>query len=157
MLGTLADDAPGPAQPRDTPAEAGPRPLRTPAPLPMGCGVRLTQNMARRMSAVVAAAVMTVSGAMATPGAHADGSRLPLPAAKAFPGARYAANPTNPLAGGTWAVNNGFWENGHGVYTDYLHATGAARTYLGREALQPSALWLTGTNSFRRTKVPDLL
>src|SRR3954465_12083403 len=97
----------------------GPRPLRTPTSLPMGCGVRLTQNMARRMAAVVAAAVVTVSGVMATPGAHADGSRLPLPAAKAFPGARYAANPTNPLAGGTWAVNNGFWENGHGLYTDY--------------------------------------
>jgi endoglucanase len=123
----------------------------------MGCGVSPTQNLARRMSAVVAAAVVTVAGAALAPGAHADGSRLPLPAPKTFAGARYAANPTNPLAGGTWAVNNGFWENGHGLYTDYLRATGAQRAYLGREALQPSALWLTGTNSFKRTKVPDFL
>ncbi|MFI2708477.1 glycoside hydrolase family 6 protein, partial [Nocardioides sp. CER28] len=76
---------------------------------------------------------------------------------KAFAGGAYAANRTNPLAGGTWAVNNGFWENGHGLYTDYLAATGAERVYLGREALQPSALWLTINNSYAPTKVPDYL
>lgn len=94
---------------------------------------------------------------LAPDSARADGSRLPLPTPKAFVGAAYAANPANPLAGGTWAVNNGFWENGRGVYTDYLRATGATKTYLARAALQPSALWLTSTNSFTRTKVPDFL
>lgn len=109
------------------------------------------------MLAGAAVALVAASAAAVTPSAHADGSRLPLPAPKTFSGARYAANGSNPLAGGSWAVNNGFWENGRGLYTDYLAATGPARTYLGREALQPSALWLTGANSFKRTKVPDYL
>src|SRR5689334_6285570 len=88
------------------------------------------------------------------PSARPDGSRLPLPAPKTFTGARYATNPTNPLAGGTWAVNNGFWENGHGLYNDYLSSTGADKTYLGRAALQPSALWMNSSNSFALNKVP---
>ncbi|GAA1978508.1 hypothetical protein GCM10009798_44680 [Nocardioides panacihumi] len=94
---------------------------------------------------------------MTTQSARADGSRLPLPDAKSFGGGRYATNPSNPLGGGTWAVNNGFWENGRGLYTDYLSSSGTDRTYLGRAALQPSALWLTGTNSFALNKVPDYL
>lgn len=110
------------------------------------------------MAAAIAATVMTVAGSIvATQSARADGSRLPLPAPKAFTGGRYATNPTNPLAGGTWAVNNGFWENGHGLYNDYLSSTGEDQVALGREALQPSALWLSGSNSFDLNKVPDYL
>lgn len=110
------------------------------------------------MAAVVAATVVAVSGAVMTPdGARADGSRLPAPPPKTFAGGSYAANPANPLAGGSWAINNGFWENGHGLYTDYLASIGATRSYLGRAALQPSALWMTGINSFTPTKVPDYL
>jgi hypothetical protein len=116
--------------------------------------MRLTQTLA----AAAAALVMAAAGALAAPdGAHADGSRLPLPTPKAFNGGRYAANPSNPLVGGTWAVNNGFWENGRGLYTDYLGSTGTTRAYLARAALQPSALWMTGNNSFVPTKVPDYL
>jgi endoglucanase len=117
--------------------------------------VRLTQ----RLAATVAATVLTATLAPAlTPGvAHADGSRLPLPTAKTFVGARYSVNPSNPLAGGSWAVNNGFWENGRGLYTDYLRSTGATKAALGRAALQPSALWLTINNSFRPSKAADYL
>jgi endoglucanase len=112
----------------------------------------------RRIAAALATAAVTMSGiALATSTAQADGSRLPLPAAKALAGSPNPANPSNPLAGGSWAVNNGFWENGHGLYTDYRAASGSAKTYLGREALQPSALWMTINNSFVPTKVSDYL
>jgi hypothetical protein len=124
----------------------------------MGTGVRFARTMAQRWAVVAATAVVTVSGGLvALDGARADGSRLPLPAPKTFNGGRYAANPTNPLAGGSWAVNNGFWENGHGLYTDYLASRGAERTSLARAALQPSALWMTVNNAYATTKVPDYL
>jgi hypothetical protein len=115
-------------------------------------------KLTRKIAAAVATAAVTMSGvALATGPAQADGSRLPLPPAKTFAGIANAANTANPLAGGSWAVNNGFWENGHGLYTDYLAASGTAKTYLGREALQPSALWETVNNSFVPTKVSDYL
>ena len=118
----------------------------------------MPRTTTRRMAALVASAAVALVGVLVAPeGAHADGSRLPLPAPKTFSGGRYAANPANPLAGGGWAVNNGFWENGHGLYTDYLASSGTTRDYLGRAALQPAALWMTGNNSFATTKVPDYL
>ncbi|SFC51018.1 Glycosyl hydrolases family 6 [Nocardioides terrae] len=122
--------------------------------LPISRDVRLT----KKVTALTATALVALAGGLLAPdAARADGSRLPLPAPKTFSGAPYAANPTNPLAGGSWAVNNGFWENGRGLYTDYRRAAGTTKAYLARAALQPSALWLTSTNSFTRTKVPDYL
>ena len=115
-------------------------------------------KLTRKVAAVVATVTVTVSGAaLATGAAQADGSKLPLPPAKKLTGTPNSTNATNPLAGGSWAVNNGFWENGHGLYTDYLAAAGSTKTYLGREALQPSALWMTINNSFVPTKVSDYL
>lgn len=118
--------------------------------------MKLTRTLASVATATAIAASALAAGLAGTP-AHADGSSLPLPPAKTFAGSRTPANPSNPLAGGSWAVNNGFWENGHGLYTDYLRATGSTRAYLGRAALQPSALWMTGSNSFVPTKVSDYL
>jgi endoglucanase len=118
-------------------------------------GVRLTKRMTAALAATVLAATLTPT--LTSGGAQADGSRLPLPTPKTFTGTRYAANPSNPLAGGSWAVNNGFWENGRGLYTDYLRSTGTTRAYLGRAALQPSALWLTINNSYQPTKASDYL
>src|SRR4051794_19387449 len=150
MLGTLADRPPGEAQPWHAPDEE----LTFRPSSPIILCVRLT----RRMTAAVAATVLAVAGTALTPGsASADGSRLPLPTPKTFSRGTYAANSANPLAGGSWAVNNGFWENGHGLYTDSLNAAPADRAYLARAALQPSALWLTGKNSFVRTKASDYL
>lgn len=112
----------------------------------------------RSAAAAVAISAATMSGvALATVTAEADGSRLPLPPAKALAGSPNPANTSNPLAGGAWAVNNGFWENGRGVYTSYRASSGSTRTYLGREALQPSALWMTINNSFVPTKVSDYM
>ena len=115
-------------------------------------------KLTRRFAAATATLAVALSGAaLTTSSAQADGSKLPLPAAKVFTGTPNPTNPSNPLFGGSWAVNNGFWENGNGLYTDYLNATGSTKTYLAREALQPSALWMTINNSFVPTKVSDYL
>ena len=53
-------------------------------------------------------------------------------------------NPSNPLAGGSWAVNTGYWDR---LYTAYEAATGIDHTYLAKSALQPRALWFTIGNS----------
>ncbi|WGL52775.1 glycoside hydrolase family 6 protein [Nocardioides sp. BP30] len=62
-------------------------------------------------------------------------------------GAPLAQNPTNPLAGGRWSVNTGYWDN---LYPAYAAATGTDRTYLAKSALQPRMLWFTIGNSAHR-------
>jgi len=56
-------------------------------------------------------------------------------------------NPGNPLAGGSWSVNTGYWDS---LYPAYAAATGTDRTYLAKSALQPRALWFTIGNSAGR-------
>lgn len=67
---------------------------------------------------------------------RADMSGTPLP-----------QNPTNPLAGGSWGVNTGYWDN---LYPAYASATGTDQAYLAKSALQPRALWFTIGNSGNR-------
>ena len=56
-------------------------------------------------------------------------------------------NPSNPLAGGAWAVNTGYWDN---LYPAYASATGTDQAYLAKSALQPRVLWFTIGNSANR-------
>jgi len=56
-----------------------------------------------------------------------------------------AANPGNPLAGGLWSVNTGYWDQG--LFSAYTKATGSDQAYLAKSALQPRALWFTLGNS----------
>jgi hypothetical protein len=62
-------------------------------------------------------------------------------------GATLPQNPSNPLAGGAWGVNTGYWDQ---LYPAYAAASGTDRTYLAKSALQPRALWFTIGNSAHR-------
>lgn len=62
-------------------------------------------------------------------------------------GSALAQNPTNPLAGGSWSVNTGYWDQ---LYPAYAAASGSDRAYLAKSALQPRALWFTIGNSAGR-------
>jgi endoglucanase len=62
-------------------------------------------------------------------------------------GAPLPQNPGNPLAGGLWSVNTGYWDN---LYPAYVGATGTDQAYLAKSALQPRALWFTIGNSASR-------
>jgi hypothetical protein len=50
----------------------------------------------------------------------------------------YAANPANPLAGGTWGVYRG---SADGVYPAYQRATGTRKALLAKVALRPRVRW----------------
>lgn len=52
--------------------------------------------------------------------------------------AAYAANPDNPLAGGTWGVYRG---SADGVYPAYRRATGTRKALLAKVALRPRVRW----------------
>ncbi|MEX0429417.1 glycoside hydrolase family 6 protein [Nocardioides sp. DS6] len=108
----------------------------------------------RALGAVLTAlAIGAAAFAAAGVGAEAAGTTA-VPAPKKITGAAYAQNRTNPLVGGTWAVNNGFWDNQYNrnVLYHWQHATGSTRTYLGRIATQPTALWFTANNSNPATR-----
>jgi hypothetical protein len=62
-------------------------------------------------------------------------------------GAPLPQNPGNPLAGGRWSVNTGYWDE---LYPAYQAATGTDRAALAKSALQPRALWFTIGNSANR-------
>lgn len=62
-------------------------------------------------------------------------------------GAPLPQNPSNPLAGGQWSVNTGYWDS---LYPAYAAASGTDRAYLAKSALQPRALWFTIGNSAHR-------
>ena len=86
------------------------------------------------------------SGSAATAGARRD----PSPATPTYydvpmAGQPYAANPRNPLAGGTWSVNEGYWDQG--LFAAWERASGTDKSYLAKSALQPKALWFTIGNS----------
>ncbi len=93
------------------------------------------------------------SGSAATVAARRDPSAAPTPSTPPNPtyydvpmgGTPYAANPRNPLAGGTWSVNQGYWDQG--LFSAWEHASGTDKTYLAKSALQPKALWFTIGNS----------
>lgn len=53
----------------------------------------------------------------------------------------YAANPTNPLVGGTWGVYTG---SADGVYPAYEKSTGTERALLAKVALRPRVRWFGG-------------
>jgi len=55
--------------------------------------------------------------------------------------AGYPANPSNPLAGGTWGVYTG---TADGIYPAYQQATGRAKALLGKIALRPRVRWFGG-------------
>lgn len=54
------------------------------------------------------------------------------------PAGRYAANPTNPLAGGSWGVYTG---PADGVYPAYERATGTNKALLAKVALRSRVRW----------------
>jgi len=68
--------------------------------------------------------------------ARADSARLAAPARASR--AAYAANPDNPLAGGTWGVYTG---SADGIYPAYRAATGTRKDLLAKVALRPRARW----------------
>jgi len=102
-----------------------------------------------RVFVALIAAALGVSVVLFGAGPGAEATSVAVPAPKQIAGSAYPQNPSNPLVGGTWAVNNGFWDNRHnrGVLDHWQHSSGATKTYLGRIATQPTALWLTAKNS----------
>jgi hypothetical protein len=92
------------------------------------------------------AVITCLLGLVSTSVAHGDAAarrRLDVP----MSGTPLAQNPSNPLAGGSWAVNTGYWDN---LFPAYESATGSDQVYLGKSALQPRMLWFTIGNSAHR-------
>lgn len=90
------------------------------------------------------------TGAVAQPaGAHARAQARAQAATYDvdMSGAPLPQNPSNPLAGGQWSVNTGYWDS---LYPAYTAASGTDRAYLAKSALQPRALWFTIGNSAHR-------
>ena len=58
----------------------------------------------------------------------------------------YAANPSNPLAGGSWGVYTG---SADGVYPAYEKAEGTEKALLAKVALRPRVRWFGGWMSAR--------
>ena len=100
------------------------------------------------LAALVAVAACLVSTLGLGGGAPASAKARHLPVAYEvdMSGTPAEANPSNPLAGGRWGVNTGYWDD---LYPAYARTTGTAQTYLAKSALQPRALWFTIGNSGR--------
>ena len=103
--------------------------------------------MRRTVAAVLSAAAVAGSALATLDATGAQAASTPAPVHVSESGAPYAQNPTNPLVGGTWAVNNGYWDGGSGYFTAWQRATGTTKTYLGRIASRPTALWFTSNNA----------
>lgn len=67
------------------------------------------------------------------------GHRRGVPAASRTSAALLAIG-ASPLSGGRWGVYQGTWD---GLWPAYTAATGTAKSLLGKEALQPRAVWFT--------------
>ena len=103
----------------------------------------------------IAACLASVLGLGGGAPASARAKHLPLAYAVDMTGMPSAQNPSNPLSGGRWAVNTGYWDD---LYPAYARATGTARTYLAKAALQPRALWFTiGNSGTSTTAVADYI
>jgi len=87
--------------------------------------------------------------------ASARAKHLPVTYEVDMAGMPSALNPSNPLSGGRWAVNTGYWDD---LYPAYARATGTAQAYLAKSALQPRALWFTiGNSGTSTTAVADYI
>ena len=96
----------------------------------------------------VAVCLTTVLGSAEARPVIARAKKLPAATVDVdMSGTALPQNPTNPLAGGSWSVNTGYWDS---LYPAYESASGTARTYLAKSALQPRALWFTIGNSAGR-------
>jgi len=112
----------------------------------------LQPSVVRRQAIGAVLAAIALGAAclgLAGGGDRAVAAAAAVPGPKRISGSAYPQNASNPLVGGTWAVNNGFWDNqgSPGPLYAWQHATGTTKTYLGRIATQPTAMWFTAKNS----------
>jgi hypothetical protein len=108
----------------------------------------MTTSRASRWTALLAGA-LTAAALAATPVA---GAAPTAPAARSA----YAANPDNPLAGGTWGVYRG---SADGVYPAYRRATGTNKALLAKVALRPRVRWFGSWMSVKQVsaKIRDYI
>lgn len=103
----------------------------------------------------LAACLATVLGVAGVQPASARARHAPVAYDTDMSGTPLAQNPGNPLAGGKWSVNTGYWDD---LYPAYAASSGTDRTYLAKSALQPRALWFTiGNSSGRPTSISSYI
>lgn len=93
--------------------------------------------------------VMAASAVIAVTAGTGNAAPAPIPADKTIAGGRYAENPDNPLAVGSWGINT---DNRDGVYRAYQSSSGRATTLLGRIASQPRLMNFNANNSAQAAK-----
>jgi len=107
----------------------------TPACIPVRGSTTRRPRRARRSASTALAALLVALVASLAAGPV---SGAPAAQDSSTRGSTYAANPGNPLAGGTWGVYTG---SADGVYPAYQAATGTRKDLLAKVALRPRVRW----------------
>jgi hypothetical protein len=113
-------------------------------------------KISRAAAAVAAVSVLALVGTLCA-GGTAQAARKDPSVNVSMAGAPLPQNPSNPLAGGSWAVNTGYWDS---LFPAYAAAAPGStdQAYLAKSALQPRVLWFTiGNSSSRPTAISSYI